>query len=154
MPAQLLPKVIINQSVRGLCRKPYPLHPKGCPNFNKRKTCPPFAPIFHIHYKLDQIWAIWNVFDFGGYINRMRIAHPDWSERQLACCLYWQGTARKALEAEIKSFQSLYPFMHVTRVPEAMGVNVTETMRGIGVELEWPPKTVAIQVALAGHVNV
>jgi len=35
-------------------------------------------------------------------------------------------------------------------VPEAMGVNVTETMKRVGIELEWPPVNVAYQIALAG----
>jgi hypothetical protein len=34
-------------------------------------------------------------------------------------------------------------------VPEAHGLNVTATMKSIGIELEWPPKTVTYQIALA-----
>jgi predicted metal-binding protein len=126
---------------------------KGCPNFNKRRSCPPFAPIFDIYFCMDEVWAIWNVFDFGAHVDRMRLLHPDWSERQLVCCLYWQSKARKSLELEIDSFKISHPNLHVTRVPEAMGVNVTETMRLIGVELEWPPNNFALQIALAARLN-
>jgi len=41
---------VIDYSVRGLCAKSYPNHPKGCPNFNKRKECPPKAKL------IDQIF--------------------------------------------------------------------------------------------------
>lgn len=35
-------------------------------------------------------------------------------------------------------------------VPEACGVDVTATMKLIGIDLEWPPVNVAYQVALVG----
>jgi hypothetical protein len=41
----------------------------------------------------------------------------------------------------------------VTACPEAMGVVVTETMANVGIKLEWPPKTVTYQVALAGKLR-
>jgi hypothetical protein len=33
-----------------------------------------------------------------------------------------------------------------------MGVNVTATMDNAGIMLEWPPKNVAYQIALAGKL--
>jgi hypothetical protein len=39
----------------------------------------------------------------------------------------------------------------VTSCPEAMGINVSDTMKWIGVVLQWPPREVAIQVALAAR---
>jgi hypothetical protein len=92
--------------------------------------------------------VIWNKFPFGEHVARMRERHPDWSERQLACCLYWQGTARKQLEAEIEKFRRVR-CTSVFRIPEAHGVNVTATMERVGVYLEWPPKRWAYQVAIA-----
>jgi predicted metal-binding protein len=38
----------------------------------------------------------------------------------------------------------------VTTCPEAMGVNITETMKDAGIILEWPPENVTYQIALAG----
>jgi hypothetical protein len=79
----------------------------------------------------------------------MQTRHPDWSDRQLACCLYWQGTARKALNRVIERFKRQARLAYeVTRCPEAMGVNVTATMKGLGILLEWPPKNYAYQVAV------
>jgi hypothetical protein len=37
-----------------------------------------------------------------------------------------------------------------TEAPEAMGVNVTETMKNAGVVLEWPPENIVIKVAFIG----
>jgi len=81
----------------------------------------------------------------------MRTKHPEWSERQLACCLYWQGTARKQLAERIKEFlKGQDEHLVVLRCPEATGVNVTATMKTLGIELERPPVIMAYQVALAG----
>jgi len=148
-------KPIIDMSVRDLCSKLYPNHPKGCPNFGKKEGCPPAAP--RITDTLDfaqPVYAIWNRFDFGEHVERMREKHPDWSQRQLECCLYWQGTARKALREVVERFTHIYPSRCVVMCPEAQGVNITETMKQVGVDLEWPPKVYTYQVALAGVKRV
>jgi hypothetical protein len=86
---------------------------------------------------------------------RVLLKHPGWSQRQAECCLYWQGTARKRLGEIIDEFMvwasgDYNPENGVAfLVPEAHGLNVTATMKSIGIELEWPPKTVAYQVAIA-----
>ena len=143
--------IIIDQSMRGLCKKPYYNHPKGCPNFNHRENCPPKVPLIWLVLDLEKpVYAIWNVFDFDGHTSRMREKHPKWSDRQVDCCLYWQGTARKQLKSEIDAFSRLFGKHTILKTPEACGVNITETMKNIGINLEWPPKTVTYQVALAG----
>jgi predicted metal-binding protein len=150
--AQVTP--VVDPTMRAMCVKPYPLHPRGCPNFGKKEACPPKIGLFKEHFDLaGPFWAIWNVFALGRHVEALRTVHPDWSDRQLYCCLYWQPGARKALEAEIQTFQSAHAhdgFLY-TRCPEAMGINITETMRVAGVILEWPPATTSVQVALAGR---
>ncbi len=142
---------IIDHSVRGLCSRPYPGHPKGCPNHAKKQGCPPGAKLFDQVYDLGQpVFVIWNAFPIGEYAARMRELHPEWSERQLYCCLYWQPKARKQLNSLVLEFIHWHPWYAFTGCPEAEGVNVTATMAGIGVTLEWPPRAVAYQVALAG----
>jgi predicted metal-binding protein len=144
---------VIDYEVTKLCVRPYHGHKKGCPNFNKKKGCPPNSPKFDQIYDIDQpIFAIINRFDFSKHINRMKDLHPGWSQKQLECCLYWQPKARKSLNDAIWFFNANISNIHysVERCPEAMGVNVTETLKQIGIELEWPPKTVTYQVALAG----
>ena len=137
-----------------LCGAPYPGHPFGCPNYRKKSTCPPQAK--RVEALLDlrlPVYVVWNAFDFGAHCQRMRTLHPGWSKRQVECCLYWQAGARNHLRAEIKrAIASVSPVlpMVVLETPEANGVNVTETMFRAGIRLEWPPVTVAYQVAVVG----
>ena len=131
---------VIDYSVRKLCCQPYPLHPKGCPNYNKHKRCPPKALYFDQVFDLTKpVYAVVNEFDLGTHIERMKFKHPDWSERQLRCVLYWQGTARKQLKAQIRKELAALPNYAVTMNPEGMGVDVTKTMSQAGIILEWPP---------------
>jgi len=143
-------------SPRGLCVREYPNHKLGCPNYGKRKTCPPYVQMFDSVYNLSRpVYAIYNVFGFKSHVDRMREKHPDWSQRQLECCLYWQSTARKQLKEKIEAFKKLLDEHYqgtrysIILTPEAMGVNVTETMWGVGIKLEWPPVNVAYQIAFA-----
>lgn len=144
-------KLTIDYNVRNLCTHPYCDHPSGCPNYGKRGSCPPHAPHVEKIFDLSKpVYVIWNVFDFKAHLAKMERLHPDWSDRQKRCCLYWQGSARKVLRWEIEAFQAAHPGLYVTTCPEAMGVNVTETMWSIGQMLQWPPSTKAYQVAIAG----
>lgn len=144
---------VIIRPVHSLCLRPYPNHKNGCPNYGKKKGCPPGVPMFDsVCYVSKPTYAIYNVFDFRGHVERMKVKHSNWSQRQIECCLYWQGAARKKLEERIEIFKRLTirGRYFITTVPEAMGVNVTETMKNVGVELEWPPVNVAYQIAMAG----
>lgn len=144
---------VIQYMVRSLCVRPYHNHPRGCPNYGRRPTCPPDAP------RLEQIidisapvYCIYNRFDLATHVKGMQAKHPNWSERQLYCCLYWQPKARKELLEQIREFMHEIQGhgLQIVPTPEACGVNVTGTMRQINVELEWPPRTIAYQVVLAG----
>lgn len=159
MPCCRVTPVMLDFPPATLCARRYPGHPKGCPNLGKRLTCPPQAALWTPKFLASRAWyAVWNVFPFGEHVEKMRVKHPEWTERQLANCLYWQGTARKQLVFEISAFAryfmicGLNPKTDVitSNIPEAHGVNVTATMKSIGIELEWPPRNVAYQVALAG----
>ena len=141
---------VVDPSVRELCRRPYPLHPRGCPNFGKVARCPPKARLFGDVYDLARpCYAVFSAFDLGAHVERTRVVHPRWSDRQLRNCLYGQGTARKLLRKEVDGFSRKKPGYDVTECPEAMGVNVTETMRRAGLVLEWPPVQTVVHVALA-----
>jgi len=149
---------VIDKSMRVLCKLAYPNHPKGCPNWNKKDTCPPKAPLLESVIILSEpVYLAYNAFDFGGHVKRMKDKHPNWSDRQTECCLYWQGTARKQLRQRVESFLADFPYpqcLEVLYCPEACGVNITATMQSIGITMEWPPKTVAYQVALIGKAIV
>ncbi|KKM13330.1 hypothetical protein LCGC14_1717270 [marine sediment metagenome] len=146
---QIVP--IIDDSMRGLCVKTYYNHPKGCPNFNKRSDCPPKALLLHKILDLSKpIYVVYNIFNLYGHVKSMRNKYPNWSQRQLENCLYWQGKARKQLRIRVNNFLKNNENQHVLYCPEACGVNITETMKSISIELEWPPKTFTYQVALIG----
>jgi len=146
-----LQHVAYDPRVRGLCLRPYPGHPRGCPNFKLKAGCPPYAPLLDaVLCGASPVWAIINEFDLAAHVARLRARHPGWSDRQLRCCLYWQGTARRQLEAAIAAFKAAHPECVVARCPEALGVDVTATLRAAGVDLEWPPVRIVRQVALAG----
>ena len=142
---------VINMRMWALCVKPYPGHLKGCPNYNKKNGCPPRAPkIFDVLDLSKPVFAIYNIFDFGRHCNWMRRLHPMWTRRQVECCLYWQQTARKQLKAVTHQFLWAYPTLTVLDVPEACGINITETMGAVGIELEWQPVNWTYQIVLAG----
>jgi len=146
-------EVALDPSVRALCRRPYPGHPRGCPNWGKRPACPPEAALLSERMDLSRpVGVVWNRFDLGAHVARMRAKHPEWSDRQCRCCLYWQPRARKQLRAALReALRQFGPGRMMATCPEAMGVNVTETMRRVGVVLEWPPVQWAYQVALIGY---
>lgn len=146
---------VIDYAVRGLCVTKYPGHPKGCPNYGKKEGCPPGAQFYDQHYDLTQpVYAIFNRFDIGAHIAKMRYYHPTWSDRQSRCCLYWQAGARNQLKKHIIAFCHNNPGYHITTCPEAMGVNVTATMEKAGIILEWPPEIFAYQIAFAAVKKV
>lgn len=144
-------KPTVDYRVRTLCAMPYRGHSRGCPNLNRRRTCPPDAGLFDVAFDLSQpVYAVVVAFSLEQHVETMRERHPSWSERQLRCCLYWQGSVRKALRAEAKRFLTEHPYYRLTMCPEAMGVNVTDTMRNAGIILEWPPERIVLQIAMAG----
>lgn len=141
---------VIDLKVRGLCKTPYFSHPKGCPNFGLKESCPPLIKLYNQIYDVTKpVYVIYNTFDLASHVEKLRQKHPQWTRRQLECTLYWQGTARKRLREKIDIFKNDHPEYEVTIRPEAMGVNVTETMKQIGIELEWPPTKTVFQVAMA-----
>lgn len=147
---------VVDFSMRKLCARPYYGHSKGCPNYGKKKGCPPHSPTIDklILLNIKQpVYAIFNKFDFKEHCDRMRNLHPEWTNRQVECCLYWQGKARKKLKGKILQFIFKYPHYDIVQCPEGAGVNLTETMKQIGIELEWPPVNYTYQIVLAGIKN-
>jgi len=136
---------------QALCARPYLGHPRGCPNRGKRDTCPPRAPLIDGVLDLSQqVYVVATRFDLGAHVGRMRNRHPDWSERQLYCCLYWQGTARKIHREDVKWARGQWGIRRVVPTPEGHGVNVTALMAALGVTLEWPPRRMTWVVSLGG----
>jgi predicted metal-binding protein len=142
-----LKSIILLSTNLNLCIKSYPGHSRGCPNYNHKKGCPPLKYRFN-EKTLPPYYAIINEFNLAKHVARMKSLHPQWSERQLVCCLYWQQTARKQLQSKINEFLNNHNYI-VDTCPEASGVNVTQTLQQHGIELEWPPRNIVRQVAIA-----
>ena len=142
---------VINPRVRGYCKLPYPGHPKGCPNFSRRAICPPQAPRFDKLIDIGKpVYCIVNKFDLHAHSNMMKARHPDWSEAQIYCCLYWQGKARKQLRWKVESFLQDHPGYIALYCPEGSAVDVVATVAQFGLKFEWPARELAYQVAMAG----
>jgi predicted metal-binding protein len=140
---------VIDIKVRHLCKKPYINHSQGCPNYGRKDGCPPSCPVWTDIFNIGlATHVIYTCFNLKEHREKMLKLHPSWTKRQANCCLYWQPKARKPLQNYIK--KSLLPGYEITMCPEAMGTNVTETMRQIGIELEWPPENLVYQVAMGG----
>ena len=144
-------KLIIDDKVREWCILSYPDHPKGCPNYGKKKVCPPFAPYVRDYFNFDNYLVFVVVkFDIGFHISKMRVKHPNWTERQCRNLLYWQSTVMKELRRVV---EEEYPNCKVTYIPEAMGVNVFETCRNLGIPIERNPVYYVHKIALVERVK-
>lgn len=137
----------IDLRMRGLCRQPYPNHPRGCPNFGKKPTCPPTSPRYVDVYK-NQCLVVAAGFNIGSFVKARSQVHPDWTNRALRNSRHWQGHIRAELRQLVQEQYNLHPEMQPIMCPEAMGVDVTETCLRSGLVLEWPPLNWTYQVAL------
>ena len=134
-----------------LCTKPYHGNLKGCPNWAKKEGCPPNCNLIQNAIDLSKdVWIIYNSFNIGKFAARMKDKHPNWTEKQMYCCRYWQPTARKQLREKIVTFKHVFPDLKIVTNPEAQGVDITATMAEIGIILDWPPRKTSYQVVLAG----
>jgi predicted metal-binding protein len=142
---------VIDYSVRSLCASPYPGHKHGCPNFNKKRDCPPFAPLFDRHYDITKpVYAIYCDFNLAKHVEAMREKHPDWTYKQLSCLLYWQNGVKKKLARLVEDFLFEHVEYSATVIPEAMGVDMIKTMAAVGVNIHFPPQDIVYKIALAG----
>ncbi|MFX0093338.1 MAG: hypothetical protein ACFFBD_16400 [Candidatus Hodarchaeota archaeon] len=145
-------KLAIDYRAREWCLRAYPGHPQGCPNFGKKQTCPPNAPLIEDWLDLTkQHWFVVNRFNFLSHVQRMKEKHPEWSERQCRCVLYWQGSTKKALREFCLTFVREHPNMIFSLVPEAMGVHVLRTARLLGIPIRARPNEFVYKIALIGH---
>ena len=148
MFAQINPgQVIVDRKFQGLCCSPFYGHPRGCPNFGKKEGCPPQK--FLENELLDfsrELFVVYTRFNLSHFAEKMWEKHPDWRAhpRQLCNPRQWQPHTRMLHRQDKAEFLELYPSMHVDSSPEARGVNLTQVMNSVGIELDWnwPPKSV------------
>lgn len=148
-----------HRKIPELCGMPYPLHKRGCPNFNKKEGCPMGAyPIYDLIKTDKSIYLIFVDFDLEAHRRKLKKKYPRWSIRQLSCVLYWQPKLRKQLKKEIDRFfeerKNNQDSYLLTTIPEAHGVNVSVMMREVGFPLTWKyPLKKVYQVAIAGEIK-
>ena len=131
------------------CKLPYPRHPSGCPNFGKREDCPPKASKFWALIKAPY-FLVGICFNLHQHIEKMRENHPDWSEAQLKCLLYWQNTVNKRLRQLGLKVASQIPNSMILFKPEANGVDVFKTAENVGIYLERNPQFFVWKIAIIG----
>jgi hypothetical protein len=155
MIVELVPEtLVIHKKFQDICIRPYPGHRKGCPNYGKKEGCPPNQPLIHEVFDFKKpAFVIYTDFEIGLHAAEMKRRHPAWTERQLYNCLYWQPRARKIHHAEEERALRSFMMERIERCPEAKGLNITETMRTLGVELEWPPRTITRIVSIGGSLK-
>lgn len=141
-------KIILTDEI--FCTRSYPNHPKGCPNFSKKPLCPPNTEKINLDKYNDYI-LFYIKFNFKEYYELRKKEHPNWTDKQVKCVLYWQGAVRKILKEALFEFCKEYIyynkydlFLCVSDIygypsMEAVGINVFSTMRLNGVKMEINP---------------
>lgn len=143
-------EVVVDHSVRSHCKLPYPGHKKGCPNFGKKKICPPMAPVIEKVLDLGSpVYLLAIPFNLAAHVEKMGALHPDWTMRQRANLLYWQGSVKKKLR-ETAAYEAIAKRLVVVGCPEACGVDMTATCAKAGIVLEWPPRNTVWKAVLLG----
>lgn len=142
--------LVLNQNARGpWCNLSYLGHPKGCPNFGKKKTCPPFSKSFE-DLLTPPFFLVADFLNLEAHAKRMKILHPNWTDRQARCLLYWQGSLRKKVRQEAEGFLKSQKGFFLLETPEASGVDVFNTCKKLDIFLERNPKKLVWKVMIIG----
>ena len=119
------------------CKIPYPNHKNGCPNYDKKYYCPPHAvKLVDILDMSRPLYIVHSEFDLGRHVKRMKSKHPEWTDRQCRCVLYWQGTSRKQLRERVRIAQHITGCNIISYCPEGQGINLYATCLKNGLKLE------------------
>jgi len=133
--------------IRPLCAAAFYKHSKGCPNLGIKAGCPPRASLFTGVFE-PEVYVVAVKFDLAEYVAKKRLEHSNWTQRALENPRHWQGHVRSILREACETRCRVYPdYVSVTNA-EAMGVNLTDTLRNVGIILEWPPRKAVYQVSL------
>ena len=143
-------------SPRSMCIKPYKNHKYGCPNYGKLKTCPPnITCMYDQIFDISDVYAVVTKFYLEEYFKKRREKRPDLDEGQIRNIRIWQPIALKENDLGIKEFYEFYPSKSnyvATRLLECMGVDVVNTMKNVGVDINFPVKDYAYRVSSLARV--
>ena len=160
--------ISFTKKTRKWCQLPYPDHPNGCPNYGKNPSCPPDAEYMDsILSKYSHFYLIYAIFNLDGQKRRMLSRHPDWTDRQATCLLYWQNSVKKALQERLREIQEINPEKRLYVLSsgsgfkqgafnqekiyslEAGGIDVFRTLKKNGISFELKPEKKVKLVTLA-----
>lgn len=126
----------ISRSYQCMCLKKSSSFRQGCPNYGKKEGCPP-RNLFDEDYDLNSpIYLIATDFNLTKQADRIRITHPDWTEKAIYNPRYWQNTARRIHSGEISDFLKENPEYTIEKSPEGAGINIDKLCRDYGIILE------------------
>jgi len=108
---------------------------------NKKKNCiNAFRKTHTLHDQFDvkaPAWVIWEDYDLGAQAQRMKAAHPDWTEHQCRNVLYWQTAIKKKRNDRVKEFfRQKQLWGKYAGMTEGFCVNVFATLRHAGINLD------------------
>lgn len=140
------------------CQLPYPNHPRGCPNYSNKETCPPKASYKpEILNDYSNFLLVYAIFNLKKQKERMLLKHPNWSQKQASCLLYWQNSVKKILREYINEiyirnkkkriylfssgsgFSSMKLNQGLIYSMEAIGIDVFNTLRNNYINFELKP---------------
>ncbi|MBC8435283.1 hypothetical protein H8D91_02155 [archaeon] len=171
-------KVIFERKVQGMCKLAYKKHPQGCPNYGAERSlagintdlrsrvireCPPNLPLIDKVFDFSkELFMVYTTYPVGKDAEERRLTRPKMkTPGQWYNFRYWQNRARNKLYREMESFLENHPGTIVDLCPEAHGTNLDETMKNIGINLEWgawPPEhkieNERYQIAMGGYPSI
>jgi hypothetical protein len=142
--------VFDKNSIGPWCKLPYPGHPKGCVNFDKRIGCPPKSEFFQNIITAPFFLAA-QKFVIASYSEKIKNKIPNWTDRQASCLKYYQKSVSKKIKEEAKTFiESKKQNLILIERPEANGIDIFNTCKNIGIFLDRNPKKIMWKIMLIG----
>lgn len=144
----------ICNSPKSWCVKPYPNHPKGCPNFNNKIGCPPHFYMYDdlFDMKMDS-YVVVTKHNLKDHFEYVKNSNPNFKVTQTRNILYWQDTVRKLNEIEVLKF--IKDNIVATTDGESLGVDIILTLKQIGIDLKfsYPIDEEVYRVALLSYIK-
>jgi len=130
-------KLVHKPEVRDWCKLPYRNHKYGCPNYGKKKECPPQSKYITDLVDINKpMYLVFSEFNLEKHIEKMRKRHPHWTEYQLRNVLYWQPTSKKQMKERSAKARWIIGTEVALYLPESHGVHVYATAFHSGLKLE------------------
>ncbi|MHA1777817.1 MAG: hypothetical protein DRO88_12840 [Promethearchaeia archaeon] len=161
-----------DKMVQENCRKPYKNHPKGCPNYGKNWSCPPYSPTIKetkanlskyryfwlIRIKIGtsthpiKVWAKYKnskLFEkitmyLNEFLGKLQEEHP---KDKIYFCSECRICKNKGYSCTCPSEPCRYPEkMHFS--PEALGIDLFNIMRNLDLDIEHNPSKILQRIGL------